>query len=212
MSRRLPVYLLIDTSGSMRGEPIESVNTGLQMMLGSLRQDPFALESVHIAMITYDREVKLVLPLTELEKVHMPHVVAPDSGPTHLGAALEMLCEQADKDIIINTPEHKGDWAPLLFIMTDGSPSDLALYREMLPKVKRRSWANIIACAAGPKAKVDVLKEITDQVYHLATANQSSFAQFFRWVSASVTVGGRSLGSTSTSTLPPPPTELQLVL
>ena len=48
MSRRLPVYILIDTSGSMRGEPIQSVNSGLQNMLSTLKQDPFALESVWI--------------------------------------------------------------------------------------------------------------------------------------------------------------------
>ncbi len=62
--RRLPVYLLIDTSGSMRGEPIESVKVGLEAMVSSLRQDPFALESVNISIITYDRDVKQILPLT----------------------------------------------------------------------------------------------------------------------------------------------------
>lgn len=51
--RRLPVYLLIDTSGSMRGESIHSVNVGVQAMLSALRQDPYALESVHISIITY---------------------------------------------------------------------------------------------------------------------------------------------------------------
>ena len=37
--RRLPVYLLIDTSGSMRGESIHSVNVGVQAMLSALRQE-----------------------------------------------------------------------------------------------------------------------------------------------------------------------------
>ncbi len=54
--RRLPVYLVIDTSGSMRGESIHSVNVGIQAMLSALRQDPYALESVHISIITYDNE------------------------------------------------------------------------------------------------------------------------------------------------------------
>jgi uncharacterized protein YegL len=52
--RRLPVYLLLDTSGSMRGEPIQSVNVGLHAMLQALRQDPYALESVHLSVITFD--------------------------------------------------------------------------------------------------------------------------------------------------------------
>ena len=29
--RRLPVYILLDTSGSMKGEPIHSVNVGLNL-------------------------------------------------------------------------------------------------------------------------------------------------------------------------------------
>ena len=65
--RRLPVYLVIDTSGSMRGESIHSVNVGIQAMLSALRQDPYALESVHISIITYDNEAREFIPLTPLE-------------------------------------------------------------------------------------------------------------------------------------------------
>jgi uncharacterized protein YegL len=162
----------------MRGEPIESVNTGLQMMLSSLRQDPFALESVHLSIITFDREVQQLFPLTELSSVRLPLISAPDSGPTHLGQALQLLLTQADKEIIKNSADHKGDWAPLLFIMTDGSPSDLQLFRETVPQIKQRNWGNIIACAAGPKAKDEFLLEITNNVYHLATADQNTFSQF----------------------------------
>ncbi len=31
--RRLPVYLLLDTSGSMYGEPIAAVKNGVEMLL-----------------------------------------------------------------------------------------------------------------------------------------------------------------------------------
>ena len=53
MDRRLPIYLLIDSSGSMRGEPIQSVNVGLSAMLSALRQDPYALETVYLSIITF---------------------------------------------------------------------------------------------------------------------------------------------------------------
>ena len=72
MSRRLPVYLLIDTSGSMKGEPIESVKVGLNSMISTLLSDPFALESVHLSIITFDKEVKLLLPLTAIDSVVLP--------------------------------------------------------------------------------------------------------------------------------------------
>ena len=92
--RRLPVYLLIDTSGSMRGEPIESVKVGLEAMVSSLRQDPFALESVNISIITFDRDVKQILPLTPLDELQLPEITTPESGPTHTGQALKLLAKK----------------------------------------------------------------------------------------------------------------------
>jgi uncharacterized protein YegL len=122
--RRLPVYLLIDTSGSMRGEPIEAVNNGLQTMLAKVRKDPHALENVHISIIICDREVRVICGLTALESFSLRPLRAPDSGPTHLGEALLQVISAAATDIRRSGPDQKGDWALLLFVMTDGKPLD----------------------------------------------------------------------------------------
>lgn len=210
--RRLPVYILLDTSGSMRGEPIHSVNVGLQAMLAALRQDPYALESVWLSIITFDVTARELLPLTPLDRIQLPEVTVPESGPTFLGAALELLIQRVDRDVKKTSPDAKGDWRPLLFVMTDGSPSDLHAFRQAVPLIKQRNFGNIIACAAGPKAKKECLEELTDRVVALDTLDQSAFSSFFKWVSASVAVGSSSAGVVSPTSLPPPPPEVQVVL
>jgi uncharacterized protein YegL len=210
--RRLPVYILLDTSGSMRGEPIHSVNVGLHSMLSALRQDPYALESVYLSIITFDIEAREYLPLTPLDQVQLAEVNVPNAGATFMGAALELLIERVDAEVRKSSVDAKGDWRPLLFIMTDGSPSDVYAYQQAIPQIQQRNFASIVACAAGPKAKQEHLLQLTDRVVVLDSMDAASFASFFKWVSASVVAGSSSAGVAGSVSLPPPPPEVQLVL
>ncbi len=208
--RRLPVYLLLDTSGSMQGEPLESMKSGIRSMIAALRQDPHALESLHLSILTFDREVKVIVPLSPLESLQLPEIGC-QSGPTHLGEALAALCERVGREVVKSTDEQKGDWKPLLFVMTDGSPSDIQLYREQVPKVRALGFASIIGCAAGPKARKEDLQTLADHVVVLDTMDGNGFVSFFRWVSASVAAGTASAGPPGDMHLPPPPPEVNLV-
>lgn len=196
----------------MKGEPIESVKVGLADMLATLRQDPYALETVCISIITFDRDVKQILPLTELEELQLPNIVTPDSGPTHMGAALNLLCDKIDVEVQKGTSEQKGDWRPLLFLLTDGKPSDIQEYNQVLSRVKELNFASIVACAAGPQAKTEPLQKLTDQVFRLDTMDATSFKKFFVWVSDVIGLGGKSVGTTDAIELPGPPKEVNIVI
>lgn len=210
--RRLPVYFLLDTSGSMFGEPIQALNNALSGMINTLRTDAQALDSLWLSIITFDREVKEICPLTELAMFQLPEITCPQSGPTHTGKALELLHQKVQADIIKGSPTQKGDWKPLLFLFTDGKPSDLQLYSEMAPKIRTLNFGAIVACAAGNLADDTKLKELTDNVVHLDSADSTTLKQFFKWVSETIEQGNKSQGTGESIALPPPPTEITMVI
>jgi uncharacterized protein YegL len=195
----------------MIGEPIEAVKTGLQTLLSALRQDPYALETVHLAVITFDSIAKQVVPLTEVAAFKVPDIQA--SGTTALGSALVLLSEAIEREVATATGEQRGDWKPLVFLMTDGAPTDdWKRGRDAIAKTK---IATLVACAAGPGARTDVLKALTEAVVSLDTADASTIKAFFQWVSASVSMSSQKVDLTKKDVgglgdLPPPPPEINV--
>jgi uncharacterized protein YegL len=210
--RRLPVYFLLDTSGSMNGEPIQALNNALSGMVNTLRSDAQASETLWISIITFDRDVNEVSPLTELPAFQLPEIICPQSSPTNTGKALELLYNKIKTEVRKGSPTQKGDWRPLLFIFTDGKPSDPQLYSEMIPKIKSLNLAAIVGCAAGTLADNSKLKELTDTVVHLDTADSTTLKQFFKWVSDTIEQGNKSMGTTEAVQLPAPPSEVHIVI
>ena len=209
--RRLPVYLVLDCSGSMTGAPIEAVRQGMKTLLNELKSDPQALETVFLSVITFDSSARVVVPLTELMLVKEPDFQA--TGTTALGAALTLLKESIEKEVRKTTPEQKGDWKPLIFLMTDGAPTDK--WEPAADALKAAKPGNFIACAAGGSADEATLKRITPIVVKLNDLQPDALKSFFQWVSASVattSTGVANRGNEETGVaLPPPPPEIVIV-
>lgn len=211
--RRLPVYLLLDTSGSMFGEPIQAVNNGVDVLVSTLRSDPYALETAYLSIITFNSSAQQVIPLTELSNFQKPSIDA--GGCTALGEALSLLAQKVDAEVTKTTAEVKGDWKPLVFIMTDGEPTDNL--NKGLAEFKKRKFGMVVACAAGQDANTDTLKKITECVVQLDTADSATIKSFFKWVSASVSTGSQKVEDAGVevaglSELPPPPPEVNIVV
>lgn len=206
-SRRLPVYLLLDCSSSMRGEPIEAVKQGLKTLISELKDDPMAIETAYISVITFDGTARQVTPLTELMSFTEPELET--NFGTAMGGAIETLIDCMDSEIVKNTETQKGDYRPLVFILTDGYPSDVDVLNRAAAALKAKKCANVVACAAGAHANTSYLKQITDNVLMMNTLSAGEMAKFFKWMSISVKTTSHLVENVANDgggiALPPPP-------
>ena len=117
-----------------------------------------------------------------------------------------------DREVRKSTSTQKGDWRPLVFLMTDGQPTDS--WEAAADRVKSRKLSNIIACAAGSGAVGNLLKRITEIVVKLNDVQPDSLKAFFRWVSSSIKTTSASVAQVAADApvnLPPPPPQIQIV-
>jgi uncharacterized protein YegL len=195
MTRRLPVYLLVDCSESMAGPAIDEVNRGIQTLVTTLRGNPLALETAYLSVITFSRYAKQVVPLTELTAFTPPKLsVRPG---TAFGAALQLLLQCLQREIVKTTPTTRGDYKPLVFLLTDGQPTDdWAGAAAAVRKANNPKIANIYAIGCGPDVDFDALREITDIVLSINDSmSADAWKKMFVWLSASVSTASTKFGS-----------------
>ena len=182
--RRLPVYIVVDTSESMFGEPIDQINRSLDLMLASLHRNPYALETAWLSLITFDSIARALVPLTDISEFKLPTLNARPG--TALGTALDLLRVQIAKEVEPATETEKGDWRPIVFLLTDGQPTDS--WRPALEKLRaqRPKPANIYAIACGSAVDFDVLKEIADVTFRASEATPDMLSKLFIWMSSAI--------------------------
>ena len=182
--RRLPIYFVVDISDSMVGEPIAQVEKGLRSIINELRGDPYALETVFVSVIAFAGKAEALCPLTELYKFQTPNL--PIGEGTALGGALEYLMRDLDRSVQKTTAEVKGDWKPIVFLFTDGVPTDNPDKAVEQWNRKYRRACNLVAVSLGDGANTKVLSSLTENVLRLGETTPKSFSTFFKWVTASI--------------------------
>lgn len=215
MARRLPIYLLLDTSHSMGGAPLTAVKAGIQNLVKTLCQNPMAVETAALSIITFSTEATQILPLTDVTQVTVPDLKG--KGWTYLGAGLTLTAERASQEVVKNSAENKGDWKPMVFIMSDGhATDDIKPGLELFKKIK---WGMVVACAIGRKIDARGMAElhsITDNVIQLEDASSESISSYFKWVSQSIEASSVSIGTINREVadfeqLPPPPAVINIL-
>ncbi|MBR5513330.1 MAG: VWA domain-containing protein [Ruminococcus sp.] len=191
--KSLVIFFVIDTSASMRGKKIGELNTVMEELIPEIRKVGEADTDVKVAVLTFSTDVKWMYsaPIS-IEDFEWSRLNA--SGVTSMGAAFEELSARMSRNSFLNSPSLS--FAPVIFLMTDGYPSDD--YKKGLRELYSNSWYKFglkAALGIGNEANDDMLAEFTgskDTVVHAYTGSQ--LAQMIKIVAVTASqIGSKSM-------------------
>lgn len=192
-SRRLPVYLVLDCSESMAGDGIKALESGIASILDTLQRDPSTYATVWISVIAFSRDAVQMGPLTDLRNFQMPKLEIHPG--TALGAALRLLKDRLGSEVVQNSPERKGDYRPIVFIVTDGQPTDEweQAARDLMSGGVC-PVANIYAIGCGLDIDTEIMYGISDIVILMDDIAPDAWKRMFIWMSQSIKASRKITG------------------
>jgi len=117
---RCPCILLLDTSGSMQGPPIDALNSGLITFKNDLVKDPLAARRVEVAIITFDNIIDVAQDFITADKFEPPILTA--QGQTFMGTAINTALDMIQSRKAHYRANGIAYYRPWIFMITDGEP------------------------------------------------------------------------------------------
>lgn len=206
----LPVYFVVDCSGTMVGEKITSVKRGVEKICKTLGQDPRSANTIRASVIWFN-DMAHRTPLVPIATLRLPDTLSA-IGKTALGAALDELNRALDSDF------EPGDSPPVVFLMTDGKPTDD--WEAAAARYKARTNSaplHTIGLAIGADASTTIISQIADVVMEMNAVTPEALASYFDWMGDSVVAierkqaDSRSIDPYRTIVLRPAPITIHVV-
>lgn len=192
--RTMVLFFLVDTSGSMEGAKIGTLNQAVEDVIPEIRE---------ISGDNADAEIKIaVLDFSSGAKWITPHPMPAEDyewafldagGMTDFGAACRELNEKLSRNAFMS--DITGSFAPAIFLMSDGAPTDD--YNPELDKLWQNNWfkkAIRVAVAIGDDANKKVLAKFTGNSESVLTVhNPEALRKMIRFVSVTASqIGSKS--------------------
>jgi uncharacterized protein YegL len=197
---RVPVCLVLDTSGSMVGAPIRELNNGVNLFFDAIKTDDLAKYAAEIAVITFGGTVQKILDFGSVEKQYVPTLTV--SGMTPMGEAVNLALDLLEQAKSLYSTTGVDFYQPWLVLMTDGSPTDdITIASQRTTDLVNRKKLTIFPIGIGESADLKILAQFSPKNQPVRIQG-TNFKSFFEWLSKSVAITSQSIPGANIN-LPP---------
>ena len=176
--------LVLDVSGSMRGEPIKELNQGLIDFYNEVKDDETSSQRLEVCIMTFNDTVKTVQEPALVDNFTMPTLSA--YGSTAMCDAVSEAIEKvvARKKWYKDTSQPY--YRPWIILMTDGEPDVGQDVYGLAARIKSdtESKRYVFMSVGIEDANMETLQTL--QGSRPAKLKGLKFKQFFQWLSASM--------------------------
>ena len=194
--RTMVLFFVVDTSGSMSGEKMGTVNSAIEEVIPELKDisETNADAQIKVATLAFSTGARWMesAPVAA-ENFRWNYLDA--NGVTDLGEACMQLNEKLSRNAFMG--DVTGSFAPAIFLMSDGEPTDN--YKHGLEKLKQNNWfkkAIKVAIAIGEDANTSVLADFTGNSEAVITVHTPEALK--KWIQF-VSVRASEIGSKSSN-------------
>lgn len=192
--RTMVLFFLVDSSTSMRGEKMGTLNQAIEDVLPEIRgiSEENADAQIKIACLRFASGANWLTPAPiEASKFSWNWLEA--DGYTDFGAACRELNSKLSRNAYMS--DATGSFAPAIFLLSDGEPTDD--YVRALSDLWNNNWfkkAIKVAVAIGSDANTDVLCKFTGSADGVLTVHSpEALRKMIKFVSVTASqIGSRS--------------------
>lgn len=198
--QRLPCILILDTSASMSGKPIEELQSGLEYFAKDVQSDDDAKQKVQIMVIKCGGSAEVISDWTDAENFEAPDLYA--DGMTPMGTALDLAAEEIENQKQVYRNNGISYLMPWIFIISDGAPNDNNWERSASNfKQLEKDGKFTVFTIAVEDADQHILSKFS--IREPQKLQGIEFNKLFEWISASVRIGSQKVSDSDKTKLPP---------